>query len=46
MSKPRLPREAYLKLRKSGGAHSSKKGKKGYDRKNNKQAIEKEIKND
>ena len=38
---PRLPREAVALLRSRGGAHSSKKGKKGYDRNEEKSALRK-----
>lgn len=37
--KTRLPMEAVNALRHKGGAHSSKKGKRGYDRNNEKREI-------
>lgn len=37
--KTRLPMEAVNLLRSRGGAHSSKKGKKGYDRKKEKREV-------
>ena len=43
LSKPRLPMEAVMKLRKGGGAHSSPKGKRGYDRNREKSNLQKEV---
>jgi hypothetical protein len=40
--KPRLPAEAVTKLRSGGGPHSTPKGKKGYDRKQEKKTLQKE----
>ncbi len=37
--KPRLSKEAVKILRKKGGVHGTKKGKKSYDRKKAKQEI-------
>lgn len=37
--KTRLPMEAVNALRHKGGAHSSKKGKRGYDRNKEKREI-------
>lgn len=36
--KTRLPMEAVEKLKRGGGAHGSRKGKKGYDRKRDKKS--------
>ena len=41
--KPRLPMEVVVKLRKGGGAHSSPKGKRGYDRNREKSNLRKET---
>lgn len=37
--KPRLPMEAVLALRSKGGAHSTKRGKRGYDRKRTRKLL-------
>lgn len=41
--KPRLPMDVVMKLRKGGGAHSSPKGKRGYDRNREKSNQRKET---
>jgi len=40
--KPRLPQEAVETLRRRGGAHSTKKGERGYSRKKEKERARKE----
>jgi hypothetical protein len=39
----RLPKETYMFLRSHGGAHSSKKGKKGYNRKKEKEVQQRQA---
>jgi len=40
--KPRIPKEMYTRLRHIGGAHSTPKGKKGYNRKKEKEKTRRE----